>query len=130
MITGNGWLGLVLREFPQFSKSWQDYLAQWASESGTRGICSDVRCYGNFVEELILHAPEHDVARAFQLIEHFLVFGDEDVDNAFCTCCLENILNVTPSRIPAERYVRFLGPKSREFCRAWDEFTGVKTPGL
>jgi len=81
-------------------------------------------------ETQILEASEKDVARIFELIEHLLFFGDEDVRTAFFTCCLENILNVTPSRIPPERFVQFLGPQSRKHCRAWDDFTGVRTPAL
>ena len=101
----------------------------WAEE-GSPGICSDVSCFGDFVEDRILQADEHEIARVFGLIEHLLAFGDENVQTAVATCCLENILNVTPSKIPADRFVQFLGPKSREFCRAWDEFAGVRTPGL
>lgn len=86
--------------------------------------------FADFVKERIVNAESSEVARIFDLIEHLLVFGDEDVQTAATTCCLENILNVTPSKIPPERFVRFLGPKSREFCRAWDEFTGITTPGL
>lgn len=130
MITKNDWLGIALREFPQFSNRWHEYQDEWAEHGGTPGVCTDADCFGEFVEELILEGPESEVIRAFRLIEHFLTFGDEDVDTAFTTCCLENMLNVTPSKLPAERFVPFLGPKSREYCRAWDQFTGVQTPGL
>jgi len=129
MISRTDWLGLVLREFPGFDGHWRQYQARWAKE-GSPGVCSEVSCFGDFVEKRILEADEAEIARIFGLIEHFLIFGDEEIRTAFCTCCLENILNVTPSRLPAERFVKFLGPKSREYCRAWDEFTGVKTPGL
>jgi len=54
-----------------------------------------------------------------------------DLDNAVCTCFLENLLNKGSwGDICYSRFVPYLGEKSREYCRAWDHFTGVKTPGL
>jgi len=129
MISAASWLGLVLDACPDFSPLWQRYQDRWADE-GSPGICTEMSAFANFVKERIVDAESSEVARIFDLIEHLLVFGDEDVQTAATTCCLENILNVTPSKIPPERFVQFLGPKSREFCRAWDEFTGITTPGL
>lgn len=54
-----------------------------------------------------------------------------DIDNAACTCFLENLLNIASSNeIDYSRFIPYLGEKSKEYCRAWDEFTGVKSPGL
>lgn len=54
-----------------------------------------------------------------------------DFDNAACTCFLENLLNIaSANEIRYERFIPYLGEKSKEYCRAWDEFTGVKSPGL
>jgi hypothetical protein len=33
-------------------------------------------------------------------------------------------------KLDSELFVDMLGPKSKEHCRAWDKFTGVKTKGL
>ena len=129
MISRDTWAGLVLRECPNFETYWADYQDYWA-RAGSPGVCLEISAFGDFVKDRIVEGDSDEIARLFQLIEHLIAFGDGDVRNAAMTCCLENILNVTPSQLPAERFVRFLGPKSREFCRAWDEFTGVKTPGL
>ena len=66
----------------------------------------------------------------FGLVERVLDSGVEPLATAVATCFLENLLNATPSGIEAIDYVWALGPKSREYCKAWDEFTGVATPGL
>lgn len=57
---------------------------------------------------------------------------DENLlDNAVCTCFLENLLNdASAGGISYSRFIPHLGEKSKEYCRAWDEFTGVKSPGL
>lgn len=53
------------------------------------------------------------------------------LDNAACTCFLENLINTASfGTIEYSRFIPFLGEKSKEYCRAWDEFTGVKSPGL
>lgn len=60
--------------------------------------------------------------------------GDTDefhIDNAACTCFLENLVNhASAGSIEYSRFIPYIGDKSKEYCRAWDEFTGVKSPGL
>lgn len=56
---------------------------------------------------------------------------EKDLDASACSCFLENLINrASAKRISYERFIPYLGEKSREYCRAWDEFTGVKSPGL
>lgn len=44
---------------------------------------------------------------------------------------LENLVNSSSNgRFGSKDFTKFLGPKSIEYCKAWDEFTGVKTEGL
>ena len=45
-------------------------------------------------------------------------------------CFLEDLINVWSDRPEVELIVPFLGPASAAFCRSYDKFTGVKTPGL
>jgi hypothetical protein len=62
--------------------------------------------------------------------------GDQAVRDAAATCFLENLINYTSSddipRIFLDpfSFVHYLGPKSKAYCRAWYEFTKIKTPGL
>lgn len=56
---------------------------------------------------------------------------ESDFDNAICTCFLENLLNhASAGDVDYDRFIPLLGPKSREYCKAWDQFTGVRSPGL
>lgn len=57
--------------------------------------------------------------------------GNQDVQDAAATCFLENILNYdSAGRLKASSFVHLLGTESKAYCKARDEFTGVKTPGL
>lgn len=54
-----------------------------------------------------------------------------DFDNAACVCFLEDLQNIASTgEIKYSRFIPYLGEKSKEYCRAWDEFTGVKSEGL
>lgn len=68
-----------------------------------------------------------NLIEVFKLIEQFMDEGEQNIKNAVATCFLENLQNVGT---PPEKWVQYLGEKSRSFCQAWDEFTGVSTPGI
>ncbi|MFM8453536.1 MAG: hypothetical protein ACKOAD_00865 [Gammaproteobacteria bacterium] len=54
-------------------------------------------------------------------------------DNAVCTCFLENLLNMAShshAELRYERFIPLLGPLSLKYCKAWDHFTDVRSPGL
>ena len=54
-----------------------------------------------------------------------------DFDNAICTCFLENLINRDSSgNYDFNRILPYLNEKSKEYCKAWDKFTGVRSPGL
>lgn len=56
---------------------------------------------------------------------------ERNFDEAACACFLENLINMASNgRFPYSRFIPYLDEKSKEYCRAWDEFTGVKSPGL
>ncbi len=59
--------------------------------------------------------------------------GTEEFDygNAACTCFLENLLNAAGNHnINYNRFIPYLGPESKKYCKKWDMFTGVRSPGL
>ncbi len=54
-----------------------------------------------------------------------------DYDNAACTCFLENLLNAAGYKnTNYYRFIPHLGTLSKEYCKAWDKFTGVRSPIL
>lgn len=63
-------------------------------------------------------------------VERVISEGTQDAKEAIATGFLEAMLHKGSSISGFDAIVSRLGPASREYCRAWDEFTGVHTPGL
>jgi hypothetical protein len=54
-----------------------------------------------------------------------------EFDNALCISFLEGMLNsASHDNKIYDRFIPYLGAKCREFCKAWDQFTEVRSPGL
>lgn len=70
------------------------------------------------------------LARALSLVE--ICMTDEPlIRDAVATGQLESLMSeALAQRLEFSLVARCLGEKSRAFCREWDAFTGVKTPGL
>ncbi len=135
----------VIEKFPdlQKSKHWEDYYLYYLEEEEYKycakaeklsGLMTALGMYVSYIlnqQEIVLE-KQLELKEIFLLIEFFLNEGDQDVQNAAATCFLEGLINfVSHGRIVPERLTSYLiGEKSIEYCKAWDEFTGVKTPGL
>ncbi|MCG8518075.1 MAG: hypothetical protein MI794_08795 [Pseudomonadales bacterium] len=121
-----------IKELSEFIPEFSDY---WASDEAAFNFGSDSTVHGVFsdfstlvIDQLECGSLEHP-DKLFSYIESVVVAGGEPA-NAACTCFLENILNRVPGPVNPESFVPYLGPHSVKFCRAWDDFTGVKTHGL
>ena len=90
--------------------------------------------FSHYIKDILAKndAANRDAIKlAFELAEKFMIEGDDSVKNAVATCFLENLINaVAWGDISAMSFVNLLGEGSRKYCKAWDEFTGVKTEGL
>jgi hypothetical protein len=64
----------------------------------------------------------------FLLVERLLGDGSNEVRSVIATGLLEGLAN--QRRLPAELWVPLIGPRAREYLRAWDRFTAAVTPGL
>ena len=113
---------------PEFRQYWESH-----ESTGKFGDPSTVHSVFSSFSDLVISRLETGTLKngqhLFEFIESVVETGG-DPANAACTCFLENILNVTPASIDPISFVSLLGPNSREFCRGWDDFTGVKTEGL
>jgi hypothetical protein len=119
----------ILERVPAFRVQWQTHLDYWNGEDA--GLCNDISQFSHYVTELVVNDQLENLSEIFNLIEQLTVDGDAEVKNAIATCFLENLLNVASTgRVDARKFVNLLGPKSRAYCKAWDEFTGVRTEGL
>jgi len=118
-------LGLLIPAFREY----------WDSDEGCNhhGDPSTVHSVFSAFSDLVISKLKtgtlENGQRLFDFIESVVDAGG-DPANAACTCFLENLLNATSETIAPKAFVSLLGPKSREYCRAWDEFTGVETEGL
>ena len=133
---------LISEKFPEFKPIWNSYRLEYkVSDEDLFGITpfwGDTSFFGgmakfsDYVSDLLVKNESNtsQINEIFSYMEHLLVNGDEDVKTAVATCFFENILNITPGKINPKRFVEYLGPESREYCRAWDKFTGVQTDGL
>lgn len=113
---------------PEFSDYWssEDAAFNFGKDSTVYGVFSD---FSSLVVERLEAGTLLNGQQLFSFIESVVAEGG-DPSNAACTCFLENILNRIPGSIDPNGFAPYLGPKSKEFCRGWDEFTGVKTSGL
>jgi len=74
-------------------------------------------------------SAEHE--SVLECIEDLMREGCDDVKDAVATGFLEHLLNKASSgRLYFPTIAPLLGPECVRYCKAWDEFTGIKTPGL
>jgi hypothetical protein len=128
MITEAESLRLILEVAPGFEPHWRDHRASWADETLPYGL--DVAAFARYVIDRIQCGGLGKVAEIFALAERLLLEGEETVRDAIATEFLENLMNRVPDDLSPTSFVPHLGPASRAYCRAWDEFTGHKTEGL
>lgn len=143
MVFANKYTKTLLDKFPNFerSKILKDAIAPYTDDEVV-SISAVFRGLTGYVTTELMAENNHisrEELEIYQFIESMLEkyskFPDESDEFQFvtaaCTCFLENLINkASANRIKYDRFIPYLGEKSREFCRAWDEFTGVKSPGL
>jgi hypothetical protein len=129
MISRADCMNTILRRIPNFEERWQAHLSYWDGEEP--GLCIDVTEFSDYVADLINQDRLEALPGIFDLIEQLMVEGDDEVRTAVATCFLENLLNVSSAgKLEPAKFTHLLGPESRAYCRAWDEFTGVHTNGV
>lgn len=127
MISKEQCVELVLRVIPEFKPYWQEHRAEWDGEEP--GLCNDMSAFSHYTwQHLVDDNRSGLLPRIFGVVEKLMVEGDQDVQDAAATCFIENLVNrVSWKNATAPAFRHFLGPKSRDYCKAWDEFTGVRT---
>ncbi len=103
---------------PDFQPRWESDHNYHRDDDGSftlHGICSE---FSSFFRDHYSSLPEPTLSKLFDLIERNLVEHESEetlVDNALCTCFLENI----SSEPCGEAAKRFMGRKSRAFFDRW-----------
>jgi hypothetical protein len=130
MSASNHILSDLLELCPEFSRTWADEADVWIDDaSGTFTECGVFAAFSRYIVDILTSSLPTRLEAVFEYVERCM-HDSEEVSTAAATCFLENLMNQTPELIDAGRFVPLLGPESREFCRAWDEFCGTRTEGL
>jgi len=88
---------------------------------------------GDLGETVVLNSDnfsDEQYRELFAKVEKLLSIEDGKFGDAVATGFLEAIMHRLPTDKPPHRVISFFGKEAREYCIAWDEFTGVTTPGL
>lgn len=115
---------------PDFALAWNDECDLFTSDNGVFTVHAVFIVFSHYVADRLSRGRDPALKEVFDYVESKLTEDDSEVDNAATTCFLENLMNRVPTKIEAQYLIPLLGPKSRQFCRAWDEWCGVKTEGL
>jgi hypothetical protein len=68
---------------------------------------------------------------SLELIERCMQSENQHLRDAIATGLLEHLLSESSAgRLAFEPIALLLGETSKTFCQKWDQFTGMKTPGL
>jgi hypothetical protein len=143
MVFTNKYTKVLMERIPDFAIS--ETLkneCEFEADAGQLSIAGVFNCLTSYVQYELMMNNElitKEEINIYNVIEEmittysgFPVNSEEsDFDTAACTCFLENLINIADAgRVKYERFIPYLGKNSKNFCRAWDEFTGVKSPGL
>jgi hypothetical protein len=125
----NQLIPLLVEAYPGVRDHLVKTVDDWLGNDGAIKPCMLLAAVGWLVSERIGRGEYEGADRLFGLIERLLTEGTSAVRDAAATCFLENLINRSDSLDP-RLYAPLMGQESRKYCRAWDDFTGVKTPGL
>lgn len=115
---------------PGFKPLYYKHTVDWDPEAN---VHSKMIEFSHYIGDMIETEKHENLKAVFNSMEFLLneQNADEDVKNAVCTCFLENLINAYSDKEHFLKiFIPLLGPNSKEYCKAWDEFTGTKTPGL
>jgi hypothetical protein len=128
--TANRILSDLLGLCPEFSRTWAEEAYLWTDEAtGNFTPCGVFATVSHHIADILISSLPAHLEAVFDYVERCM-YDSEEVSTAAATCFLENLMNRTPEKIDPGRFVPLLGPESRTYCRAWDEFCGVRTEGL
>lgn len=131
MIDKEECIKLILKKFPGFHKTWEEHLKWWGDD--IPGFSNDVAVFSRYTKDLLTKEAENlnEIREIFDFVEILMQKGTDDVKDAAATCFLENLINASSGgSISSRSFVHLLGEESVKYCKAWDEFTQVKTEGL
>ncbi len=126
-ITEENCISFLKEKFPRFIPYWNSFVDYWGLG---QGITIKMLPFGEYAVDVIKSKDEIEMKKLFDYVEFLICNGDDSVQTAMTTSFLEHLMGKDPHEIQFTTFVKYLGKKSIEYCKAWDKFTGVKTKGL
>lgn len=126
-ITEKDCIHLLKKKFPKFIPYWNSYVNKWGLD---QGITIQMMPFDEYVVDVIKSKNDSEIKEIFDFVEFLYCNGDDSVQDAITTSFLEALLNKDPEEIQFIDFAKHLGKNSIEYCRAWDEFTSVKTKAI
>lgn len=112
----------LIADFPGFRPRWQKHLELWKGEPA--GSYNDIAEFAHFVvQDLYPNGNTADLQRAFDLMEQWLVNGNQNLRDLIAVGFLEDVQNVASWQpFGKEAFIPFLGPQSRQ---TWNEIEKI-----
>ena len=118
---------LLKEKYSKFITYWNKYLEEGGPAEGP---FPEMIPFCDYVLDVIKNEDFAQAENILNTAEYLLCHGDESVKNAIATMFLEDLMHAHPDQINFETIAKYLGKESKGYCRAWDKFTGCRTPGL
>jgi hypothetical protein len=115
---------------PEFAHYWEKNSWLNGSDLGEYTLSDVYLDASHFVGDRLQVGEVSGVPEILGYVEFILESGSEKEKAAAATCFLENLMNITPSRINPKLWIPLLGEKSRKYCHYWDKWTGCRTEYL
>src|SRR4029077_2607698 len=90
---------------PEFARAWNDGCDLWTSDDGSFTVHGVFGVFSHYIAGRLVKGADPDLRRVFDYVESKLTDDDSEVDNAACTCFLENLMNRVPETIPPQHLV-------------------------
>jgi hypothetical protein len=112
----------LIADFPDFRPRWEKHLDFWKGEPA--GSYNDIVQFAHFIaEDLYAKGKIADLQHAFDLVEHWLANGSQNLRDLIAVGFLEDLQNVASwQEFGKEVFIPFLGPESR---KAWNEIEKI-----
>ena len=112
----------LVAEFPGFRPRWEKHLELWKGKAA--GNYNDIAEFAHFVvEDLYPNHNTSDLQRVFDLMEHWLVNGNQNLRDLIAIGFLEDVQNIASwQTFGRAAFIPFLGPQCRQ---EWNEIERI-----
>ena len=120
-------ISIIKDRFPKFIPYWNSFVESFGLDEG---ITIQMIPFSLYAIDVIKENNKLEIKQIFDFVEFLLVHGDDLTQTAITTSFLEHLLAKDPAEIKFADFVDLMGRNAIEYCKAWDEFTGIRTKGL